>query len=60
MIYRFTSKPVLSVYVDFNHYLPTDLPVISIGKLVIPTGLPILDFSNAKFEFGAVFDRFLS
>jgi hypothetical protein len=36
----------------------TGLPVIPISKPVIPTGLPILDFSNAKFEFGVVFDRF--
>jgi hypothetical protein len=28
------------------------------GLPVILTGLPILDFSNAKFEFGVVFDRF--
>jgi hypothetical protein len=34
------------------------LPIIPIGKSVIPTGLLILDSSNAKFEFGAVFDRF--
>jgi hypothetical protein len=36
----------------------TGLPVIPIGKSVISTSLPILDFSNAKFEFGAVFAQF--
>jgi hypothetical protein len=46
-----TGLPVLA---DFNHYRPTGLTVIPIGKPVIPIGLPILDFSNAKFEFGAV------
>jgi hypothetical protein len=30
----------------------------STGLSVIPTGLLILDFSNAKFKFRAVFDRF--
>jgi hypothetical protein len=46
-----TDKPVLptnlSVLVNFNHYRTTDLLVSK------PS---ILDFSNAKFEFEAVFN----
>jgi hypothetical protein len=38
--YRFTGNTDRFT-ADFNHYRPT--------------GLPILDFSNAKFEFGVVF-----
>jgi hypothetical protein len=34
----------------------TGLSVISIGKPVIPIILTILNFSNAKFEFRAVFE----
>jgi hypothetical protein len=37
----------------------TGLPVISIGKPIIPIILVILNFSNAKFEFGAVFESIL-
>jgi hypothetical protein len=35
-----------------------DLPVIQIGKPIIPIILPILDFSNSKFKFKVIFDRF--
>jgi hypothetical protein len=45
--YRFTGLIGLPILVDFNHCRPT----------VDRTGLPILDFSNAKFEFGVGFDR---
>jgi hypothetical protein len=38
--------------------LGTGLPIIPIGKLVILTDLPIFDFSNVKFKFRAIFDRF--
>jgi hypothetical protein len=50
MVYRFTDLPVST---NFNHYRPTGLPV-----LILIFGLPILNFSNAKFKFEAVFDWF--
>jgi hypothetical protein len=34
------------------------LPVVPIGKSVIPTGIPVFCFSILKFQFGPIFDQF--
>jgi hypothetical protein len=45
-VYRF--RRILTITDRFTGF-DTGLPVIPIGK-------PVLDFSNAKFKFGTVFD----
>jgi hypothetical protein len=70
MVYRFRYRftGITDWFISFGGFQPlsadrftsfgTGLSVIPIDKSVIPTGLLILDFSNANFEFGAVFDQF--
>jgi hypothetical protein len=58
--------PVTDQFTSFSGFQPlsvdrfigfdTGLTVVLIGKSVILTGLLILDFSNAKFKFRALFD----
>jgi hypothetical protein len=57
--YRFTD--ITDWFTDFDEFqsLPADrFTDFGTGLPVIPTGLPILDFLNAKFKFRVIFNQF--